>query len=450
MVVQAYRARKPKASPLWQCLWRHFDRFLDVYEDRYQPRYGYLRPIIPEVVNKFLDCGDFERGFARIRCDHCKHEYLLAFSCKGRWFCPSCHQKKVQLFGALVTETILFPVSHRHLTFTIPKMLRPYFRFDRDLLKDLCRIAQQCLREFLRTTLDLPDGLPGVVMTIHSFGEYLDFHPHLHALVADGLFARSGLFYVLPEVSLKPLEELFRARVITFLTGKGLLPPERARMLRGWVHSGFNIHRSRRVLPEEHEDLERLAQYIIRNPFSVDKMQVNEQDDTIVYRSGMNPKIRRNFEVFDPCDFIAAITQHIPDKSFQLVRYYGWYSNKMRGQRDKRAAEEAGAADNAVEVIDVAEHKPRRIPSPKWRELIKKVWEADPLLCPHCSREMRIVALIDDWEVIEKILRHLGLWEEGVRVYTGTDPPGEPTAEPWLDDPFPDYDFEPVLKYANN
>ena len=37
------------------------------------------------------------------------HEYLLAFSCKGRWFCPSCHQKKVQLFGALLTETILFP-----------------------------------------------------------------------------------------------------------------------------------------------------------------------------------------------------------------------------------------------------------------------------------------------------------------------------------------------------
>ena len=40
-----------------------------------------------------------------------------------------------------------------------------------------------------------------------------------------------------------------------------------------------------------------------------------------------------NFEVFTPCDFIAAITQHIPDKSFQLVRYYGWYSNKMRGRR---------------------------------------------------------------------------------------------------------------------
>jgi hypothetical protein len=386
----------------------------------------------------------------------------FGFSCKGRWFCPSCHQKKVQLFGALLSETILFPVPHRHLTLAIPKMLRPYFRYDRDLLKELCRIAHECLLEFMRTTLGLPDGLPGIVMAIHTFGEYLDFHPHLHALVADGLFLRSGLFYVLPEVSLKPLEELFRARVITFLVEKGLLPAERARMLRGWKHSGFNVHRSRRVLPDEREDLERLAQYIIRNPFSVEKMELSapnraNTDGPIIYRSGMNPKIQRNFEVFTPCDFIAAITQHIPDKSFQLVRYYGWYSNKMRGQRDKHAAEEAQAASKVVDVIDVSEHKPRRIPSAKWRELIKKVWEADPLLCPICQREMRIVSLIDDREVIKGILRHLGLWEQGLRVHSGTDPPAETIippgggrAEPWLDDPFPDYDTEPVMAYENS
>jgi len=62
MVAQVYRARKPKASPLWQCLTRHFDRFQTVYEERYQSRHGYLRPIIPEVVNKFMDCGDLEHG----------------------------------------------------------------------------------------------------------------------------------------------------------------------------------------------------------------------------------------------------------------------------------------------------------------------------------------------------------------------------------------------------
>ncbi len=197
---QVYRLRRPRESPLWQCLSRHFDTFLDAYEERYQPRYGFLRPIIPQVVNKYLDCGDLERGFARVRCDHCKHEYLLAFSCKGRWFCPSCHQKKVQLFGVLLAETILYPVPHRHFTFGIPKMLRPYLRYDRDLLKDLCRIAHKSLLEYLRNTLHLPEGIPGIVMTIHSYGEYLDWHPHLHALVADGLFVRSGLFYVLPKV----------------------------------------------------------------------------------------------------------------------------------------------------------------------------------------------------------------------------------------------------------
>jgi len=53
--------------------------------------------------------------------------------------------------------------------------------------------------------------------------------------------------------------------------------------------------------------------------------------------------------------------------------------------------------------------------------------------------------------VIERILRHLGLWEQGVRVTPSTGPPAsrERIVEPWLDDPFPDYDTEPVMKYAN-
>ena len=249
---------------------------------------------------------------------------------------------------------------------------------------------------------------------------------------------------------------MFRARVITFLVDKGLLPSERANMLRSWVHSGFNVHRSRRVLPDQRQDLERLAQYIIRNPFAVEKMQVSppnraNPEGCVLYRSALNPKIQRNFKVFSPCDFIAAITQHIPDKSFQLVRYYGWYSNKMRGQRDKRDAEQAQAAGQAVQIIDVSQHKPRRIPSAKWRELIKKVWEADPLLCPKCQKDMRIVSLIDDRAVIERILRHLGLWEQGVRVSPTRAPPeiGDHVIEPWLDDPLPDYDTEPVRNYPN-
>jgi len=140
----------------------------------------------------------------------------------------------------------------------------------------------------------------------------------------------------------------------------------------------------------------------------------------------------------------------------------------MRGQRKKHAEEEreASEVDEGVEVIDVSEHQPRRIPSKKWRDLIKKVWEADPLICPDCQREMRIVSLIDERDVIVKMLKCLGLWEQGVRVETnchsGTDPPtcpavasearrlnGDWVYEPVDHDPFPDYDTEPVLFYAN-
>ena len=75
----------------------------------------------------------------------------------------------------------------------------------------------------------------------------------------------------------------------------------------------------------------------------------------------MNPKIQHNFKVFSPCDFIARITQHIPDKSFQLGRYYGWYSNKMRGQRLKQTEAEVVDAPEG-DVIDVSAFKPRLNP----------------------------------------------------------------------------------------
>ena len=119
MVARPFRSRIPKSSPLWKCFDAHFERFIAAYPRDYRSRYGVLRGVIPEVVDKFMGRGDFTKGFARVRCDECSHEYLLAFSCKGRWFCPSCHQKKVQVFGAMLAESIVAAVPHRHFTFTI-------------------------------------------------------------------------------------------------------------------------------------------------------------------------------------------------------------------------------------------------------------------------------------------------------------------------------------------
>jgi hypothetical protein len=452
--MQVYRARNPKKSPLWQCANRHYDEFEEAYPEKYQPRCGILRPIIPEVVHKFLECGDLARGFARIRCDHCEHEYLLAFSCKSRWFCPSCHQKNVQTTARFILDQVLAPVPHRHYVLAIPRMLRPYFQRHRRLLKRLCALAHASLAEYLRLALDCPNGVPGIIITLHTFGEYLDFHPHVHALVADGLFARTSEgsggaqaqtlnsqpstlnFLTLPQTPLKRLEELFRAKVIKLLVEEKLLPVERVQVLYSWKHSGFNVHAGELVPPEAKADLEDLAQYILRNPFSVEKMTIESPGDIVIYRSRLNAKINRNFEVFTATDFLAAITQHIPDKGVQMVRYYGWYSNKMRGVRHHGLPPEL-----VPHRPGVSPPPPLELPSKRWRDLILRVWHVDPLRCPVCQNSMRVIAVIDDPRVVEKILRHLGAWHDPP---AGLSPPGAPgpyTYEPCDDvDPTPDYE----------
>ena len=126
--------------------------------------------------------------------------------------------------------------------------------------------------------------------------------------------------------------------------------------------SGGSVHNDKPLRRDDDDGIERVAQYIIRNPFSEQKMVYNAENGTVIYRSRMHAKTKRNFEIFSAEEFIAAITQHIPDKGFQMVHYYGWYSNRARGERAKREAD-AGAPDTAgVEVIDVSEYQPRAFP----------------------------------------------------------------------------------------
>jgi hypothetical protein len=119
-----------------------------------------------------------------------------------------------------------------------------------------------------------------------------------------------------------------------------------------------------------------LEEYILRNPFSVEKMTLESPTDLVIYRSRLNAKINRNFEVFSPTDFLAAITQHIPDKGAQMVRYYGWYSNKMRGVRHRGLPPEL-----VPHRPGVSPPPPLKLPSKKWRDLILRVWHVDPLRC---------------------------------------------------------------------
>ncbi|MBM3878001.1 MAG: SDR family oxidoreductase, partial [Verrucomicrobia bacterium] len=83
----------------------------------------------------------FVDGFARVRCPKCSEELFVPYSCRGRCFCPSCHEKRALEKAGWVAEHVCAEVPHRQFVFTIPKRLRLYFRFERRLLGDLCRAA---------------------------------------------------------------------------------------------------------------------------------------------------------------------------------------------------------------------------------------------------------------------------------------------------------------------
>ena len=274
---------------------------------------------------------------------------------------------------------------------------------------------------FFQTTLDKPEGVIGTVMAIQTFGDYAKWHPHIHSLTADGLFDGRGVFYCMPKAAdIQPLAELFRANVLKLLKRKGLIDDRLIANLMKWRHtSGFSVHNGVRLARDDQRGQTAVAQYILRNPFSQGKITFNDETSMVIYKSKMTHGKaeggKRNFAVYPACDFIAAITQHIPEKGCQMVRYYGWYSNKMRGERRKQ--EELAAVDEVetndsedAHIMDVSNYKPRRIPSPTWRECIKKIWEVDPLACPHCQAEMKIISFITEPKLVRKILEHLKLW----------------------------------------
>ena len=256
-----------------------------------------------------------------------------------------------------IARDLCAPVPHRQFVFTIPKRLRIFFRFDRRLLGELPRLAWQTVLEVYRAVLDRRDVTPGMIAVIHTFGELLHFHPHLHALVTDGVFAPDGSFMALPMLDDEPFEKLWQKKVFDLLLKRGKIDQSLVTQMLGWQHPGFGVHHAVRLEADDRAGRERLAHYMLRCPFSLDRLVRVTGHGTVIYLAekktcrrfprpaspdlfGGSPGVARNFQVFDPLDFIAELTQYIPDPRTHLVRYFGWYSNKSRGIRAKAAGDE--------------------------------------------------------------------------------------------------------------
>ena len=95
---RAYNPRHPERTLLYRTVAEHFETWLDLASagqfdgqgDHHTPA-----PYVEKALRKYLECGIFAHCFARARCDDCGHDYLVAFSCKGRSVCPSCNTRRM-------------------------------------------------------------------------------------------------------------------------------------------------------------------------------------------------------------------------------------------------------------------------------------------------------------------------------------------------------------------
>ncbi|MBA7664792.1 hypothetical protein ES703_72855 [subsurface metagenome] len=132
---------------------------------------------------------------------------------------------------------------------------------------------------------------------------------------------------------------------------------------------------------------------MIRPLLFLKRLSFSEKEGQVNYQYG---KEMSEKERMDYMEFIARVTSHIPDKDQVMVRYYGLYSNAHRGKKRK-----AGVLPSQP---PISKEEQPFIPSKGWAEMIRKVYQVDPLICPNCHSQMKVIAFITDYPVVDRII----------------------------------------------
>jgi len=178
---------------------------------------------------------------------------------------------------------------------------------------------------------------PGMVAVVQTAGDLANWHPHVHAIVSRGGWTRDRQWVPVAYVDEHAAELLYRHNVMRMLRDEGLLTQERAELLLSWRHTGFSVHNRVRVEPE--------------------------------------------------------------DQPPQFVRRIAAYSNVSRGRRRNADARNHEGGDARVGEATRAERdeaRNARALRRSWAQLIKRIYEVDPLVCPSCGSEMKVIAFITE------------------------------------------------------
>ncbi len=342
---QRYQRRRPEQTLWYRVVQAHFATWLELASGPY----GESPPAYVErSFRRYLDCGILAHGFARAWCDTCQHEFLIAYSCKGRGVCPSCNTRRMVETAAHLVDHVFPRLAVRQWVLAVPKRLRYFLRDDADLQGAVLRIfldeVERCLRN--HGTVSGDTARSGAVAFIHRFGSSLNEHVHFHCCVIDGVFAPAvamgdtnaapGLVFHaatgLDEAAIAAVQAQVRQRVLRTFVRRGLIGKCDAAEMAGRDHGGgFSVDAAVRIEGNDRAGLERLLRYdrrkssfqdCARPPFALEHLHQRDAGYLVYHCPRPRPDGPGDL-VLTPLELIGKIAVLVPRPRTHRHRYYG-------------------------------------------------------------------------------------------------------------------------------
>ena len=416
--VEEGRRRAPEKSVLLEAFRRGFAAVSSVLPKRVKPE-----------AERYFDCGQLRFGFVEVTCNSCSESRLVAFSCKGRGWCPSCTARRAAETG-LHLATVLPVVAHRQWTLSLPFTLRHAVVKRPWLLKRLeVRLVKAIWRHQRRLAAVQGPGFVngGAVCFTQWFGSRLQLTPHLHLLVPTVMWAANGDFVelgapdeaavaaVLKRTLLQArkdwanAEEAFAEDEFEVLQYQAIqrqlpleMPASRHRKNRVAVAEGFSLHADTLVHANDREGLERLCRYGARGPIA--QCRLRRLDDG---RYEYTPKRGQAFTLTAE-NLVRRLVALTPPAKTHLTSFHGVYAPHS-SLRSCVMAQTQGAAGNVTpKSTNAAKGKRKQRPRIDWARLHQHTFGTDVLRCP-CGGIRSIRALFSTPSAAEKRLEALGI-----------------------------------------
>jgi len=336
-----YQRRRPEQTLWYRTVQSHFETWLALADgpgDEAIPAY------IEQAFRRYLDCGILANGFARAHCDECGHDFLIAFSCKGRGVCPSCNTRRMAETAAHLTDHVFPRLPVRQWVLSVPKRLRYFLQRDTALqgvvLRIFLRGVERCLREH-SPGCDSTARI-GAIAFIHRFGSSLNEHTHFHCCIVEGVFQPTAKIGDTADNTAEPITSVdfhaatdldtaaiarvqaqVRQRILRVFVRRGLIgKTDRDEML-NWEHGGgFSLDASVCISGTDRKGLERLLRYCARPPFALEHLHTLDAEHLIYHNSKPRSDSPRDL-VLTPLELIDKIAALIPPPRAHRHRYYG-------------------------------------------------------------------------------------------------------------------------------